>query len=402
MLSEIEQMSQNAKNERESALMAQKLAQEAEIHFLNSLIAWGPTKVLKEYIKLYKYIRNHRRGNISLDADLQSAEVSLQRRYLQTAAGYLDFSANQSPLGGLPSVLRFEANYDDSPDSLYDISFLLRIMAPRAPLVALPEDLKEEEEAGDSTWSMAPNSRICLDSMARLRMMQDRYDLALQCFLAIGAFHSPRSIEELEASAIDAVNSRGETRVEKPILIGLSSYEFVLGVIEYHHLHQCLLKEDFVLSTDSKLFMPLFALLRLVGLELMGEFLIEHCVSPVIKSPSELAPQSSNINDGTTRDLVRRETLPIDQVAEQLEKSPALLHWYLHLVFTRKPEIYVKFPNTANPPKAVTDLHRKHFDLYIKYAGAERDSAKSLSGTDTYKLESKTTPLLQFLKVRTF
>jgi hypothetical protein len=68
----------------------------------------------------------------------------------------------------------------------------------------------------------------------------------------------------------------------------------------------------------------------------------------------------------------RRGTLPLDLVVSQLEVSPKLLHWYLHLVFVRKPDIYVKFPNTANPPAAITILHRKHLELYIKYASEDQ------------------------------
>jgi hypothetical protein len=388
MLLEIEQMSLTAKSEN-----TEGLTEEAQGHFLSSLIAWGPTKVLKEYIKLYKFSRDRRKRDQFAIASLKNTEISLQRRYMQTAAGYLNFPIHKPQEENQTTAPRYEANPNDSKDSLFDASFLLELIAPRAPLVALPDDTAFKTHEASS--GMAPNNRICLDSMARLRMMQDRYDLALKCFLAIGAFHSPRSLEELETSAVGIVNGVGETKgAEAPILIGLSSYEFVLGVIEFHHLHQFLLDDKFILSTDSKLFMPLFALLRLVGLDMMGDFLIEHCVSPEVAPPAKsFGTKSDDSNEG-----VRRETLPIDQVAKQLETSPALLHWYLHLVFKRKPEIYVKFPTTAMPPKAVTDLHRKHFDLYLEFAGDERNSAKSLSGTETYKLEAKMTPLLLFLK----
>jgi len=59
----------------------------------------------------------------------------------------------------------------------------------------------------------------------------------------------------------------------------------------------------------------------------------------------------------------------------------------------------VKFPNTAYPPRAITDLHKKHFNLYVEYAGPDRDSVLALSGTESYKMDTVTTPLLTFLKV---
>ena len=93
------------------------------------------------------------------------------------------------------------------------------------------------------------------------------------------------------------------------------------------------------------------------------------------------------------------ETLPINLVADQLRSNPKLFHWYLHQIFVRKPEMYVKFPSSAVPPRSVTELHRSHLELYIEYTD-KRDSAEALSGTETYNLERMTTPLLTFLKVR--
>jgi hypothetical protein len=384
-----------------------RLDQEAGIHFLESLLAWGPTKTLKEYIKLYKRSREHRKGDGDgsksiVDGFLKTVEVALQRRYLQTAAGYLNFPV---PLEEQSRALevgapRYEAHKDDSQDALYRIDRILKWVAPRAPLVALPEEILETEETAETNASaLPPNNQTCLESMARLRMMQNRYDLALKCFLAIGACHSPRSTGELEKVAVDVVNGVADPNTfSKPILVGSSSYEYVLGIIEFHHLHQLLLDKDFIQSTadskkEKKSFIPLLALLRLVGLQSMGEFLMEHCVS------ADFSSFERSTKHDESKEAVRRETLPIDRVAEQLEFSPALLHWYLHLVFSNKPELYVKFPNNAIPPKTVTELHRMHFKLYVEFAGDVKDSAKSLLGTEKYKLEAKTTPLLSFLKV---
>jgi vacuolar protein sorting-associated protein 41 len=411
MLQEAQQISQTPATGTESKPPTNpvKMALEAQIHFLNTLVAWGPTKVLKEYIKLLKSIRERRPDDASVESSLKTVEIFLQRRYLQTAAGYLNFpihfptATTDLETDSRASVPRFEANSDDSQDSLFNHSVLLKLLAPRAPLASIAGDLWNKNENQLDPSLVSADNRMCLDAIARLQMMDDRYDLAMRCFLAIGAFHSPQSLEELEAAAIEEVNNSSTAerkRKQAPMLIESSSYEFVLGLIEFHHLHQVLLNKEYLVNTDSKLFVPLFALLRLVGLDLMGDFLIDHCVSPEIVSPAEAKARSSGIADDDLDDNVRRETLPIDQVADQLEQSPALLHWYLHKVFTRKPEIYVKFPYTANPPKVVTGLHRRHFNLYVQFAGANRDTAKSLYGTEAYKVETVTTPLLSFLKVR--
>jgi hypothetical protein len=54
---------------------------------------------------------------------------------------------------------------------------------------------------------------------------------------------------------------------------------------------------------------------------------------------------------------------------------------------------------TANPPPVIFILHKKHLDLYIKYAGPNRDSAKALTGVEAYRVAETTTPFLTFLKV---
>ena len=55
--------------------------------------------------------------------------------------------------------------------------------------------------------------------------------------------------------------------------------------------------------------------------------------------------------------------------------------------------------NLLHRPPIITRLHRKHIDLYIKFAGVYRDSAKALEGIEAYRVTEKTTPLLSFLKV---
>lgn len=188
-----------------------------------------------------------------------------------------------------------------------------------------------------------------------------------------------------------------------PTPIGNRSYEFVMNLIERHELNQFLFEKDFLLSTDSKLFVPIFALIRLVGLRSVGNFLTEHCVAAGFTYSTSLSEMNAfNFSEEDSIDepkgILRRGSLPIDKVAEQLENSPAILHWYLHLVFTRRPDFYIKIPTNAVPSKAVKDLHRKHFQLYVDFAGDMRDSSKVLAEIEAYKVDSKTTPLLTFLK----
>ena len=183
-----------------------------------------------------------------------------------------------------------------------------------------------------------------------------------------------------------------------------SQYGFVLAMIEHQHLHQCLLDESFLASSVNdereKMPTPVVALIQLIGLDDAGDFLVEHCVPPpVTKSSLPLSPQARSSIVAKTQDKQSgNESLPINVVANQLRPHPKLLHWYLHEIFTKRPEMYVKFPRTAVPPRSVTELHRLHLELYIEYTD-KRDSAEALSGTEAYNLDRMTTPLLSFLKV---
>jgi hypothetical protein len=372
-----------------------EFSNEAVGHFLESLLAWGPTSTLKEYIKLYRFSREKRTSDKSVQRDLRTAEIALQRRFLQTCAGYLSFPINEQKDELLTATPRYEANKDDSKDSLFLVSNMLRIVAPRAPLVAVPGELEDADTGADGVANeITTNSLLSLESMARLRMMQNRHDLALKCFLTIGLYHSTQSIKKIELFAIDVVNGVSVVNsVSAPVIAGTSSkYDYVLGLIEHHHLHRLLLDEKLTGNGSA----PLLALIRLVGLDLMGRFLIEHCVSPEL---SPLEASSGVSSEDESKDLVQKETLPMDLVAKQLDRSPALLHWYLHLVFTKKPELYVRFPNNYIPAKAVTELHRKHLELFVEFAGDSKDSAKAFFGIEPYKAEAQTTPLLSFLKV---
>jgi len=368
-------------------------------HFLRTLIAWGPTRSLREKIQLHKLTEDSKKkkdGSVDIrdHAVLLDAEKSLERRLHQTSSGYLQLPSPPSQPHTEPGVSpsATSPSVDGTSDSLFSVDGILSKVSAHVPLLA------------DSAKSVDPdiaNNQAALEAMAELYMMKGRYKMALRCFLAIGCLHVSPEVSSVEDSAIQSVNGLERRGKET----GYNQYGFVLAMIEYQHLHQCLLDDSFLASTvnnERKMMpTPLVALMQLVGLEDAGDFLVEHCVPPPLTKPSlPLSPQSrSSSGTGPDEKQSGNETLPINFVANQLRPHPKLFHWYLHQIFTKKPEMYVKFPRTAVPPRSVTELHRSHLELYIEYTD-KRDSAEALSGTETYNLDRMTTPLLSFLKVR--
>jgi vacuolar protein sorting-associated protein 41 len=367
------------------------LRQKAAHHLLESLIAWGPTHGLNEFMKLYQNRRD--KGGKVVAEHLRRLETALHRRYAQSAADFLCFPIRPSEHRclGLPSY-RYHAN--DSQDSLYSLDSVIKLMSPKAQLL-----LAERLDSKTQSQEIEMNDRVNLDAMARIYIMQGRYERALQAYLAIGALHSSLSMENLDAWAIDSVQNGSARELDRKVRIEGASYEFVLGLVEQHHLHRAILEPTFITTSiggaASSKFQPLLALLKLVGLKRAGDFLLEHCVAPESQDSVDLGTFGDD-----TADTHRPETLPMDQVAAQLESTPALMHWYLNLVFLKRPELYVKFPNHSIPPDSVTELHRKHFELHIKFSGDMKDSSKVLSGLEIYRMESASTPFLKFLKVR--
>eukprot|EP00536_Pseudo-nitzschia_multiseries_P008048 jgi/Psemu1/197130/e_gw1.198.18.1 len=399
MLVEVEQLSRSAKKDNPASI---DVFMEASDHFLESLLAWGPTKVLKDFISFYKYNRKWRDGK-ALDKYIRATEISLQRRYLQTASSYLIFPIRDIEEELEVSAPRYEVHNVDTEDSLFNVSSVISLLAPRVPLVASSDNYGEGGlRHVQTSYISSQNDYSCLEAMARLRMMQGEYDLALKCFLAIGACHAKDPLQSFEKTAVEVVNGTGATHASPPSQISNQTYEFVISLIENHLLNQYLFEKDFLLSTGSILFMPMYALIRLVGLQRVGTFLMDHCVAAGFTYNTTLEELNDSIDSSELieepKAILRRGSLPIDKVADQLESSPAILHWYLHLVFTRKPDFYVNFPTNSIPCKAITDLHRKHFQLHIDFAGEMKDSSKVLTGMEAYKVESATTPLLTFLK----
>lgn len=351
--------------------------EEAVSQFLDSLLAWGPISGLQEYIRLYS--SGHQKRGTGKHRECQPLEIALRRRFVQSCKSYLSF----------PSSTRSEKNEpatgsqpEGVGNALYSIANVSTRIADRVLCDKIPQE---------DTLDRRINSVVSLQAMARIRMMQQSYDEALRYYLMIGLYHGRMSFKDIELIAIGT--AKETQKVNSLDGEGIfSQYEYILDLIEYHHLHRCLLDGEYL----SDKFVPLFALIQLVGLAHVGGFLMKHCVAPELTS-LEVDFASST---GVGKYMVQKATLPMDLVARQLERSPPLLLWYLNLVFRQKPELYVRFPNNYIPPKAVTELHRKHLDLHIKFAGSNKFSDRALMGVEKYEVKNFSTPLLSFLKVR--
>jgi len=361
----------------EAPACLERIILEAEGHLLNSLLGWGPTSILSDHIKFFQ---SQAERDPRFSATVNALEDSLVRRREQTSTCYLKFGSDT-----LSSGVQLDGSVERM-GPLFDIDDVLSIF------------LKRISKASPGLFSVAAadakkemNSRVVLDAAAKLSMMKGLFDDALRYFLMIGAHHPRKPWVDMEDEAVAAINT-GESLQEASAKLrrNESAYAHVISIIESHHLHQYLLNSEFLF--DDGEVPPIFALLRLVGLDVLGDFLIDNCVAPQSNRPS------GGKSDKTGGE--RRGTLPLDLIARQLEGSPKLLHWYLHLVFIRKPSIYVVFPPTSLPPPVITNLHRQHIDLYIRFAGENRDSAKALEGIEAYRVSDKSTPLLAFLKVR--
>jgi hypothetical protein len=398
------------KDDNETKASADVIEQ-AVNRFLGALSAWGPTHALREKIRFQQFFADQQQKKLRTNSSVSNAAVervegALQRRLTQSAACYLELPSalptqfkNQtstiSVTNGASTVV------DSSSDSLFLLKDFLSIVSSRVSIIRY--DQSGEKELTSEISPSLLNTKVALDSLAELNVMMTKYDIALSCYLAIGSLFSPEPLSVLEKQAVDVVN-HGES-IDRKDKTKVNSYGFVLAMVEHHHLHGSLLDSELLdMRKDEKnLSPPLISLVRLLGLEIVGDFLVDHCVPPPGRSKhGSTGSGSLSVNSGESSEVSRatregEETLPINYVAEQLQSSPSLLHWYLHLIFTRKPEMYVQFATTAVLPRSVTELHRAHLQLYVDFT-EDRDSALSLIGTEVYNQERKTTPLLLFLK----
>lgn len=416
MLSELETM---ASGDSGSVPNAAVLYQDAADLFLKTLRSWGPTSSISERIKVHRVfstmqVWHEQAASSASQPDIEGAKADLHNRRHQTVVGYLQTAKTSSAqVGAAKHAL--DKSLDGASSSVSTFDSLFGIDNVRQYLeVQLKNKVREENDvpstADDDVLQIDDPRRIIaatkLIALSELHFMKGQHEEALKMQLAVGANYSEPSLTELENEAIKIVNASNKAilpREAAPNQESRSSYHHVLGLIEYHHLHWCLLETQFLSSApngskrgteDGANQSPILSLIRLVGLELSGRFLADHCSVP---HPTASTGRRQNHVSQANRN--RSHTLPLDAVAEQLRPTPKILHWYLTQVFLHKPEVYVKFPNTAVPPKAVTDLHRVHLELHIKYAANSADKDRKLSEVPAYDDSNTETPLLMFLKV---
>ena len=367
----------SVKASAEAGKISKRLETEAEQQFLLSLLSWGTIHVLNEFVQLFE---TQSITSSFIQDIFQGMLTSQKRRREQTAANYLNF--NSPATLSLDNSFAHVNNPFELQDSLYNLDRIIAIVEERVSLKA--------ESLSDSGTPL--NAKFALDAIAVLSMMRGDFKAMLAYYMALGIFHNALTQESLEEKALKSISSIQD---RKDTLDGHQErYAFVISLIEKHHLHQFILDEHFLPSGLKK--SPLEALLMLVGLECLGNFLCKHCATPHKDSSVSASKGKGNVGQMEEQ---RLGTLPIDLVVKQLERRPKLLYWYLHLVFENRPELYVKFPTTSVPPSIITDLHRQHLELHIRHAAISRDSSKVFDGIEPYKTVEVVTPFLSFLKV---
>jgi len=414
MLSELETM---ASGDSKSVTIASVLQQDAADLFLKTLRSWGPTSTISERIKVHRVFTtmqvSRERALSASHPVIEEAKADLHNRRHQTVVGYLQTAqASSAQVGAAKHAL--DKSLDGASSSVSTSDSLFGVDNVRRYLDEKLNNVHAEDEgpaAADGNVSLSSDSRRViaatqLTALSELDFMKGRHEESLKLQLAVGTKYSVMSLDDLENEAIETVNASSNNISPSEEALGDGSrlsYHHILGHIEYHHLHGCLLETQF-LSFESTGFggekdkdanqSPILSLIRLVGLELSGRFLVDHCSLPYPTVSTGRRQSFASHSEGN-----RSQTLPLDAVAEQLRPTPKILHWYLTQVFLHKPEVYIKFPNTAVPPKAVTDLHRTHLELHIKYAASSADKNRKLADIPAYDDANAETPLLVFLKV---
>jgi hypothetical protein len=375
----------------ESKAVSPDVIVQAVERFISALSAWGPTQALRERISFYKYFSEKQRKVVT--DSLGKIDDALQRRLTQSATGYLELSSMQA---SSTPVTNSSTTISSTSDSLFPLEEFTSMLSSRVPIL-----VGSQSKQYDALPPSQTNSEVALAALAEVHIMTSNYKMALKCYLIIGSLFSQEPLNKIEEKAVTLVNNGGSEDNKSETI---RPYDFVIAMLEHHHLHGDLLESELLSSRDDteELSPPLISLVRLLGLEIVGNFLVEHCVPPPRNIHYSSNTSGASSVDSTGSDISRAtregdETLPINYVAEQFRTSPSLLHWYLHLILKRKPEMYVQFPSTQVPPRGVTQLHRTHLDLYIEFA-EDKDSSLSLLGTEVYNQERKTTPLLLFLK----
>ena len=363
------------------------------------------------------------------------SELALSLRVTQSAANYLDYAGSSTTAtapaftGSYSAVNSMQHPAGITFDALFDIS---AVMEGLTSFSMTPPRRRSGGIGGGGTEGrrfasrvpLLPVRTVALQAIAELHFMKGDYEEALRAYLTINLGRDDAEediLSRIETMAVDSVYDK-KTRSSLSIggdnhdgderngaLVGcaiagadLEQYGHVLAMIESHQMHTLLLHEEFLVQSSSSsptptnnvlsedihtntiITNPVIALICLVGLDLTGRFLVEHCTLP--KSGSTLRHSSSTTTIQSAHTSASSHpspppppssALPIDLLAARFQSRPGLLHWFLDLVFREKPEVYVKFPNTAVPPKTVTDLHRLHFGLHVEFDPDRRRSVRT-------------------------
>ena len=407
--------------------------------YLRTLRGWGPMTFMRERIKLEDRQQQQQQNPIIQDLRedfFMRITHSCSSTYLQYPIDIKEFDAkfgirnNNEKEGNDDEVEEIEdkkqqqlpgvviASHHNNPinqgppvaERLYDVRSVAAHLVPRISHKSFysSSTVNDINNKGDGKPNIA--SALALEALAEVYMMEGNYKEALQLYLIFGAHFMTQPLSSLET---DAINSITEPNIihNMPETRNHHRFSHVLPMIENHQLFNYLLDETFLnsfyeddneqssssLPPTSVSTLPLAALICLVGLDLSGRFLLEHSILPTIS-----ATASSTTTLSSSMVEVPGTMLPIHSVANQFQTRPKLQLWYLHsIILLHKPDIYVRFPTTAVPPRIITDLHRIHLELYIQYANRDhQNNLKNLSDVPTtYEDMDMESPLISFLKV---
>jgi len=329
--------------------------------FLDTIMSWGESSVLETYGDAYRHLVAQNEKDIYLRERLAAVDRSILHRHTQTAAIFLKVGTQEASASSTHVMI------PTSP-ALYNVAELQQTLQGQLdtmyPRTRTSDDLSKSEHA---------TRCILMEAIAWLSLMTGDERNFLRMYLLLGSkLKNPFSIDNT------------------PRAPSSNTYALVLFLIRKLSLHSLLLDRD-LLSQGDRRMSPIVALWQLVGADPLGEFLADHCVSP--RRLADTNPKAMKVDR-------KKEILPVDKVVEQLEENAELLHWYLGVVFRRKPEVYTQFPTTTIPPEEISELHEKHLDLHIQFAGRYRDSRAALKKVEMYLASEYATPLLEFLKVR--
>ncbi|KAL7498251.1 hypothetical protein ACHAWT_006183 [Skeletonema menzelii] len=350
--------------------------------FLETLRSWGPTSYLRKRIQMQRYYSQKSRNNSPAATFIKQAEKDLQRRISQTAFGVLS-DANDSA-SKIEDITTRQA-IDASKDSLFDVDNLIEKFSSRLQL----NDKSTDRDHLSSNIFVGRNSDITIIfANAELEMMREKFDRALGYYLSIGSSFMTESLPILEETAVLTVNHSQE-KLALAEVTG-TKYDHVLSLIEMHQLHYILLNRNYSLVDKFIVEPPIVALIMLVGLSKAGSFLMDCLSPPDTKSDADEEMENTNTSNDSN--------LPLDAIAAQLASRPKLLYWFLFQVFTKRPDMYVKFPTTSVPPLNITNLHRKQFSLFLDYANESEGEVISEPIASTSVIIDADSPFMSFLR----